>query len=74
MAAIERCLFPPKIELQGSIELHVLKGWPPVRDDPTSSFQPCSEHGPACAVSITRIAGRLRRVVLLDSSDAVPLG
>jgi hypothetical protein len=72
--AVEKRLAPePAVQPLGTIELHALKGWPPAHGS-LASCQPCSEHGPTCAVSITSVSGRLRRIILLEGSECVPLG
>ena len=55
--------------LLGTIEVHRLDGWPACEADTEIQYQQCTEHGPTCGASITRIPGPLRRVILLGIPD-----
>jgi hypothetical protein len=70
--AVAKRLAPRQTNLHGTIELHALIGWPVHKHDPSSGFKECTEHPPNCAVHITKVAGRLRRLILLDDIGVPP--
>ena len=58
-------------QLDGVIEDHYLRAWPPKDDLLRDAIVQCGEHGPTCAVRTRRIMGSLRRLYIMDI-DFIP--
>ena len=60
-----------KPELLGAIEDHYLRAWPPKDEALRGIVEQCTEHGRTCAVRVTPVIGRIRRLYVLDI-DFIP--
>ena len=58
-------------QLFGTLEDHYLRAWPPIDQALGDDLEQCQVHGPTCAVRKTPVAGRVRRLYILDV-DFIP--
>jgi hypothetical protein len=72
LSALEGKLRPKTAELLGSYEEHYTEAWPDCKDMPGIEAQQCTEHGPSCAVVITRISAPIHRVIVMQGAKAGP--
>lgn len=73
LVAVEgKLLPPPPVEMLGAYETHYTQGWPGCRDYPNVEAVQCTEHGPTCAVVVTRISAPIRRIIVLEGAGAGP--
>jgi hypothetical protein len=57
--------------MRGAWEMHFLRGWPPRDPAVRSAVEQCTEHGPECAVHVTRITAPIRRIIEVDTDEVV---
>jgi hypothetical protein len=73
ITAVEVRLLPkPAPQMLGSYEKHYTEAWPECKDYPGIDVSQCTEHGPTCAVVITRISAPIHRIIVLNGATAGP--